>query len=56
MDCAHAALSLLLLVPCEDGSGTDMNLAVAEALASPDRIEDDRRNDPLKATTPRWPC
>ena len=47
MDCAQAIAALFLLVPCEEG-GASMDLAIAEALASPDRIEPDRRNDPLR--------
>jgi len=48
MDCAHAAIMLLLIAPCEDGSGASLDLAIAESLASPDRNEQDRQNDPLR--------
>lgn len=48
MDCAHAVLALFLLTPCEDGSGSSLDMAIAESLASPDRLEQDRKTDPLR--------
>lgn len=48
MDCAQAVFTLFLLAPCEDGGAESINLAVAEALASPDRIEKDRQSDPFR--------
>ena len=48
MDCAQAALTLFLLAPCGDGGGESIDLAIAESLASPDRIEQDRPSDPLR--------
>lgn len=48
MDCAQAIFTLFLLAPCEDSGAEPINLAVAEALASPDRIEKDRQSDPFR--------
>jgi predicted methyltransferase len=48
MDCAQAIFTLFLLAPCEDSSGGSIDLAIAEALASPDRIEKDRQSDPYR--------
>jgi predicted methyltransferase len=52
MDCSQAVLTLFLLVPCDQGGGhsgdSPLNLAIAEALASPERIEADRLQDPLR--------
>lgn len=48
MDCTHALMVLFLLAPCEDSGGAPINIAIAEALASPDRLEQDRQNDPLR--------
>ena len=48
MTCSHAVLSLLLFTPCGDGGGPSMDLAIAEALASPARPESDRRKDVLR--------
>ena len=48
MDCAQAIFTLFLLSPCDDIAGASINLAVAEALASPDRIEKDRQSDPFR--------
>lgn len=48
MTCTQALLSLLLITPCTDGGSTAMNVAVAEALASPQRTEADRSRDPLR--------
>jgi predicted methyltransferase len=48
MDCANAVLTLLLLAPCGDGGGDSIDLAIAESLASPERIEKDRKSDPLR--------
>lgn len=48
MDCAQAVISLFLLAPCETGGGGSLDLAIAESLASPDRIETDRTSDPLR--------
>jgi hypothetical protein len=47
MDCSQAVLTLFLLVPCDPGGGhsgdaatrPDTDLAPAEALASPERVE-----------------
>lgn len=52
MDCSQAVLTLFLLVPCDQGGGhsgdSPMDLAIAAALASPERIEADRLQDPLR--------
>jgi len=48
MTCAQAALSLLLFTPCGDGGGPSMDLVIAEALASPARLESDRPRDALR--------
>lgn len=48
MTCTEAILSLLLFTPCDSGGGPSMDLAIAEALASPDRLEADRLKDPLR--------
>jgi predicted methyltransferase len=48
MDCAQAIITLFLLAPCESGGGDSLDLAIAESLASPDRIELDRKSDPLR--------
>ena len=48
MDFAHAIITLFLLAPCESGGGDSLDLAIAESLASPDRIELDRKSDPLR--------
>ena len=48
MDCSQAAITLFLLVPCEQVGGEALDLAIAEALAAPDRIESDRPLDPLR--------
>ena len=48
MDCARAILVLLLFAPCGISSGNSMDMAIAESLASPERIELDRKNDPLR--------
>ena len=48
MDCAQAIFTLFLLAPCEDSGADSINLAVAEALASADRIQKDRQNDPFR--------
>ena len=48
MNCANAVMTLLLLAPCDPSGGTSINLAVAESLASPDRIESDRSRDSLR--------
>ena len=53
MDCSHAVLTLFLLVPCDPGGGhsgavatpPDMDLARAEAPASPARIQDGQVGD-----------
>ena len=47
MGCAQAVLALFLLTPCEEGGGT-LDLAIAESLAAPERIEADRQRDPLR--------
>lgn len=48
MDCSHAVLTFMLLVPCDGGGGDALNVAIAESLASADRIEADRKSDPLR--------
>jgi len=48
MDCVQAAAALLLLAPCDDSGGASIDIAIAESLASPERIEQDRQNDPLR--------
>ncbi|MCU0989313.1 MAG: hypothetical protein MUE63_06960, partial [Xanthomonadales bacterium] len=52
MDCSQAVLTLFLLVPCDQGGGHSgdptMDLAITEALASPERIAADRLQDPLR--------
>jgi predicted methyltransferase len=48
MDCAQAIFTLFLLAPCEDSGAESINLDVAGALASPDRIEKDRQSDPFR--------
>jgi predicted methyltransferase len=48
MDCASAVLTLMLLAPCGDAGGGSIDMAIAESLASPDRIEGDRKSDPLR--------
>lgn len=48
MTCAQAVLSLLLFTPCGDGGGPSMDLVIAEALASPARLESDRPRDALR--------
>ena len=48
MTCTQALLSLLLISPCNDGGSPSMDIAIAEALASPQRIEADRARDPLR--------
>jgi len=48
MDCVQAAAALLLLAPCDDSGGASIDMAIAESLASPERIEQDRQNDPLR--------
>jgi predicted methyltransferase len=48
MDCKQAVLTLFLLAPCGGAGGDSMNLAIAESLASPERIEKDLKSDPLR--------
>jgi predicted methyltransferase len=48
MDCAQAILTLFLLAPCEAESGSTLDIAIAESLASPERVEADRLSDPLR--------
>jgi len=48
MTCTQAVLSLLLFTPCSDGGGPSMDLVIAEALASPVRLESDRARDALR--------
>ena len=48
MDCTHALLTLFLLTPCESSGGDSIDMAIAESLASPQRIEPDRKSDPLR--------
>lgn len=47
MGCAQAILTLFLLTPCEGGGGA-LDMAIAESLASKDRIEADRSRDPMR--------
>jgi predicted methyltransferase len=48
MDCAQLMMALFMLAPCDNGGGSSMDLVVADSLASPDRIEQDRSSDPLR--------
>jgi predicted methyltransferase len=48
MTCTQAILSLLLISPCSDEGGPSMDLAIAEAVASPARLESDRTKDALR--------
>lgn len=48
MGCTQALMTLFLLAPCDGGSGNAIDLQVAEALASPQRMAADRPNDPLR--------
>jgi predicted methyltransferase len=48
MDCAQVIFTLLLLVPCDNVGGASINVEVAEALASPGRMEKDRQSDPFR--------
>jgi predicted methyltransferase len=48
MICSPALMIVFLSSPCEDVGGLDMDLAVAESLASPGRLEQDRPRDPLR--------
>jgi predicted methyltransferase len=48
LNCSVAALTLFLLAPCDNGGGESIDLAIAESLASPDRLEQDLKNDPLR--------
>src|SRR5688572_17347690 len=48
MTCTQALLSLLLITPCTDGGTPAMDVAIAEALADPQRIAADRSRDPLR--------
>ena len=48
MECSQAVLTLFLLVPCDQGGGDSMDLAIAEALAAPQRMKADLRADPLR--------
>lgn len=48
MDCPHAIVALFLLALCENSGGASMDMAIAESLASPDRVEADRSSDPLR--------
>jgi predicted methyltransferase len=41
-------MSLFLLAPCDDGGGKSAEMAIAESLASPERLEQDRGSDPLR--------
>jgi len=47
MTCSQAVMSLMLISPCSDGGGSSMDVAIAEALANPARLESDRLRDPL---------
>ncbi len=48
MTCTQAVLSLLLFSPCNEGGGPSLDLAIAEALANPERPQADRLKDPLR--------
>ena len=48
MNRAQAILILFLLAPCENSGGDSIDMAIAESLASPERIELDRKSDPLR--------
>jgi predicted methyltransferase len=48
LNCSIAALTLFLLAPCENGGGESIDLAIAESLASPARLEPDLKSDPLR--------
>lgn len=48
MDCAQALAIILLVAPCEEGGAASIDLAIAESLAAPDRIEQDRKSDPFR--------
>ncbi len=48
MDCGQAALTLFLLVPCDQVGGEPINIVIADALAAPARTEADRLQDPLR--------
>jgi predicted methyltransferase len=48
MGCTHAIFTLFVLAPCNDAGGESLDLAIAEALATPDRIEADRQSDPFR--------
>jgi predicted methyltransferase len=48
MDCSQAVLTLFLLVPCDQSGGDSLDLAIAEALAAPERTATDRPSDPLR--------
>ena len=48
MTCTQALLSLLLISPCTDGGTPAMDIAIAEALADPQRIATDLSRDPWR--------
>lgn len=48
MNCTPAIISFFLLAPCDDGGGKSFDTAIAESLASPDRLEQDRDKDSLR--------
>jgi len=48
VNCTVAAMTLFLLAPCENGGGESIDLAIAESLASPERLERDAKSDPLR--------
>lgn len=48
MDCIQAAMTLLLLAPCADGSGSSGHSAITTALDSPERLTSDRASDPQR--------
>lgn len=48
MGSAQAVFTFFLLAPCSCVAGEPIDLAVAEALAAPDRIEKDRESDPFR--------
>jgi predicted methyltransferase len=48
VNCTVAAMTLFLLAPCENGGGDSIDLAIAESLSAPDRMEADLKSDALR--------
>ena len=48
MDFSKAVLTLFLVTACAKVSANSIDMAIAESLASPDRIEQDRKSDPFR--------